>query len=128
MEELGMRLDLHAVAADADGHVALQHDALGTGVVCCGLQLEVQVILDKILAPCIPYLAPRKNLQPPFILLEPRLELLRGQQLLATLGEDVGDVVALDAVDGLVVAIRQGVEFALLTAVGGHLLLVLQRT
>ena len=39
---------LHTVTVHADGYIALQDDAFGTGIIGCSQQLHMQLILDII--------------------------------------------------------------------------------
>ena len=43
-----MGLGLYAIEIHADGDIAFQDDAFGTGVIGSGLQLEMKVILGEI--------------------------------------------------------------------------------
>ena len=48
VEERWMSGSLHTLAIHANGYVALQNDALGTGIVGCRLQLTVEMILEIV--------------------------------------------------------------------------------
>ena len=95
VKELGMGSRLHAVAVDADGQVALQRNALGTGIVGCSFQLEVEMVLDVVDKGFFRNLRGlrelrvlgvlRIRLKPPLILGIPRLEVGTAKNGRATL-------------------------------------------
>ena len=127
IEQVGVLCGFGADAVDADGHVALQRHARAAGIVGSSLQLQLQVVLDVIDESGGEWSSKFSvRLKPPLVFVKPMLELLCGQQLLATLGKDVGHILALHAMDGLVVGLRLRVQLALLAAVGDHLLAILQ--
>ena len=98
---------LNALTIHANGYVTLQDNPFGTGIIGCGQQLDMQLILDIIdqiglILLCQPL---GIGYQPQFVLLIPDLEFFRIKRLSATLFKDVTDICRLDTIHQFIVAI-----------------------
>ena len=152
-----MRIDprIDASAADTDGDVALEGDAVGMGIVNCLLQLDVQMILDEVVecdvgvtieavdelgavgdvfptvkVGCAEHVAEvaerRIGTQPVIVFIKECLECRRSKCLGTLLGIDEAQIVPLGLCDALVVNLRQSVQLLLQGVELLHLLLVAQ--
>ena len=134
MKEFRMSFRLHTLTVDTDGHIALDDNALLSGIVGCGLQLQMEMILNiidkrtlisrELRVVCTPK---GIRFEPILISLKPRLELFRIERLLPTFGKNCSDVLTLDTLHPLIVGIAQCIQFLLLPSEGRHPRLVLQR-
>ena len=104
-----MAASLHAVAVYTYWQVAHQHHSLLPGIVGSLLQLAVQQVLYKI--DKVGLWGFRVCLQPPLILADKVLEVLRCHHTFTLFGKEFVEVFVLHPIHSLVVAIRQCVQF-----------------
>ena len=124
-----MSSSLNTFTIDTDGHITLDKDALLTSIVSCCLQLEMEVILEEI--DLFSRIRRTSNplgirFEPILVLSKPLFELLRVERLLSLFLEELTDISRLHTINGLVVAIAEGIKFLTLTMIGSHLSLALQ--
>ena len=148
-EKTGMAPCLHTGATDTDGDVALEHHTMAVSIVGRMLELLMQMILNEeidgssgfivvfiihtVVAPLrvvgrailVTQVAiGRIGAQPRLVVLIETLEGIRSHGALALLSEDAVQVIPLGSNDGVVIDLRQFVEFLLLLAELLHGLLI----
>ena len=126
VEQFRILAHINAVATNADGQVALQHNTLLAGIVSSSLQLRVQQELNET-GECSLTAPLRIRLQPLLVVSHELLVLLRSANRLAALVKQLVQIFRLHPVDSLIVAVREGIQLLSTAQKLGHTRLGTQR-